>query len=266
MMNNRNKLDYPQAAFRMVTRTFKRLLLNTFWLSVLLHLLLLALFSIFFFLPKEDKKKTPHLFVPSYLYKMTAATLQRQSAAKATVSTYKKENRTPQAQDFSKPQETFKAPVIAHSRYAKSDEKKAAATPSKIRHQPQHKSMLMATQAFLKQSMHHSITAPQDEDPIYLVGDNNAISDPLIILMGKALSAHFEYPRMAGEFGIKGRVLVRLTLHPEGFFSHVQILQSSNNRDLDAAALYAINAAPTVYGVDRFLSSPKNFVVGFIFR
>lgn len=246
----------------MRTNVLKKLFVNTFWISVLLHLLILLSLIIFFYPSKEEKQKPPHLFVPSYVYKTTSATLQQQSASKSLASKKQKETQTPKTVELSNPDNALTAPVSARSRYVKQIEKKSSSTL----HKSQPKSMLMATQAFLRQSMHHSISAPKDEDPIYLVGDTNAVSDPLIKLMGRALSAHFEYPKMAGEFGIKGRVLVKLTLHPEGYFSNVQMLQSSNNQDLDAAALYAVNAAPLVYGADRFITSPKNFVIGFIFR
>jgi hypothetical protein len=43
-------------------------------------------------------------------------------------------------------------------------------------------------------------------------------------------------------------------------------VQSSQNEDLDAAALYAVNKAPRIDGADRFLAKPKTFVVGFLFH
>ena len=70
---------------------------------------------------------------------------------------------------------------------------------------------------------------------------------------------------MEGNFGLRGRVLVSLVLHPEGFYSNVQIVQSSENNDFDNAALYAVNSAPKVIGADHFLDKPKRFIVGFIF-
>jgi TonB family protein len=99
-----------------------------------------------------------------------------------------------------------------------------------------------------------------------MIGDDHAPADPLIKLIGRSLSAHFRYPRMAGELGIRGRVIVELTLHPEGYYSDVQMLKSSDNEDLDAAALYAVNSAPDVIGADHFISKPKHFVIGFVFN
>src|SRR5579864_8695796 len=47
-----------------------KIIRNSFWLSILLHLLLiLAMFAAIILAPDEDKaQKSPHLFVPSYMY------------------------------------------------------------------------------------------------------------------------------------------------------------------------------------------------------
>lgn len=127
-------------------------------------------------------------------------------------------------------------------------------------------SLLSSSLNQLKQEQVHAVTHPRDKEPVYLIGDDNAAADPLIKLMGRSLSAHFRYPDLAGKMGIKGKVLIALTLHPEGHYSHVQIIKSSHNQELDAAALYAVNTAPIVKGADRFLSKPRHFIVGFIFR
>jgi len=42
-------------------------------------------------------------------------------------------------------------------------------------------------------------------------------------------------------------------------------VQPSEIQDFNAAALYAVNTAPTVVGVNKFLAKPTRFVVGFIF-
>jgi TonB family protein len=217
----------------------KKLVLHSFWFSVLLHLLLLLSFStILVFSPPEEKKKLPNLYVPSYTYtgKINTADTQQQRSPKT--------QKTQQAQ---KSTEQKNIPA-----------KKDGILP---------KSILASTQEVLQASQQSAIRSSfSDAAPIYLVGDDNVVSDPLIKLMGRALSVHFSYPRMAGEFGIRGRALVGLTLHPDGHFSDVQVLSSSNNEDLDSAALYAVNRAPKVAGADRFISEPKHFVVGFIFN
>lgn len=226
-------------------RTFpKRLLLNTFWLSVLLHLLLLLSFILAVtFRPKETYKKPPHMYVPSYVYKGAISP----TSIKQTVSKSNQQKPIRQEQKQQKVTEDEPLPTEKNG----------------LRRQ----SILSSSFQILQQEQINAIrTSLANTEPIYLVGDENEAPDPLIKLMGRALSAHFEYPRLAGEMGIKGRVIIGLTLHPEGYFTDVQILKSSNNDDLDAAALYAVNKAPRVDGIQHFLPEPKHFVVGFIFR
>src|SRR5438552_758197 len=56
----------------------KRWLLNSFWLSIFLHLLLLISFSTVIIYQPEKKKKTPNLYVPSYVYKGAMTPLAQQ--------------------------------------------------------------------------------------------------------------------------------------------------------------------------------------------
>lgn len=221
----------------------KRLLVNTFWLSVLLHLLFLASFTlVIIWQPKEEQRKSPHVYVPSYVYTGKTATVQQHRSVKT--QTKQRSEQTPQQ--------------------AEKTEKNVM---PEAKHGIPKKTILASTLDMLHQNQMREITASlKNSEPIYLVGEENAVSDPFILLIGKALSAHFEYPRTAGELGIKGRVIVRLTIHPEGYFSDVQIIKSSDNHDLDAAALYAVNQAPIIQGMDRFISEPKSFVIGFLFR
>lgn len=229
----------------------KRILLNAFWLSLLLHILLLLSFSgILFFQPqeKEEKKKPPNLFVPAYVYKGAITPSRQQKAAKPT--------QTAAADMQPKTNEVISA---------LKDKQAMNVAPTKRKQSPQ-KSILAATREVLESNRLEAVTTQEDSEPIFLIGDTNQVADPLIKLMGRALSKHFAYPRAAGELGVRGRVIVKLTLHPEGYFSNVIILRSSDSQDLDAAALYAINSAPTIVGVERFIAKPKSFVIGFIFR
>jgi len=131
----------------------------------------------------------------------------------------------------------------------------------------QHRSILSLTYNMLQQNQQAMVSSlKQTDEPIYLVGDKNDSPDPLVRLLGRALSAHFEYPHDAGVFGIRGRTVVGMVLYPDGSLSDVQVLQSSENQDLDAAAVYAVNSAPRIRGADKYISHPKRFIVGFIFR
>lgn len=230
----------------------KRLLLNGFWLSVLLHVLLLLAFTTIIVFPPEKKQKTPNLFVPSYVYKgkILPSTARPSSPSVASAQSQ------PQTRNASS------LPSTPSPLHIPRPQKQTASEKPPVNH----KSIMSATREMLATSQRNMLSSNKETNPIYMVGDDNDISDPLIRLMGQALSMYFSYPQTAGELGIKGRVLIGLTLHPEGYFSDVQMLRSSTNNDLDSAALYAVNKAPTVYGADRFISQPKHFVVGFIFK
>jgi TonB family protein len=239
----------------------KRILLNTFWLSLLLHLLALLIFTILVYQPQQ-KQKTPEHYVSSYFYTAPKTPTIQQSPSNETAS-------LAQQQPVSQPPKMPELPPTKEAETPKVDHtKEVVRVPShKKRDVTAAQSILAAGQELLRENQRRAIhTMMNAQEPIYLVGEDNVVSDPLIKLIGRALSAHFEYPQMAGEMGITGRVVIGLTLHPEGHFSDVLMLKSSNNPDLDAAALYAVNQAPQVIGADRFLSEPKYFVVGFIFR
>lgn len=219
---------------------------HAFFLAVLLHvLLLLLLVTRIHFLPLDTTEKPPQYYVPSYVYKgsITPA-IPQQMTARATPKASQ-----PPAAEKMLPEPATQAKKI----------------PVQTQALP-HRSLLAASLAAVQQdSAAAALSQPVDEAPILLVGDNTHLADPLIKLLGRSLSAHFSYPKMAGSFGLRGKVVVSLVLHPEGYYSNVQILESSENHDFDNAALYAINSAPKVIGADRFLDQPKRFVVGFIF-
>lgn len=221
----------------------RKIIFNSFWLSLLLHALFFCFITTnIIFSQQEKPKKSPNLYVPSYVYtgKIAPAIQSRMVAQK-------------------------EQPTIQKKTYTEPAKQEMAVQPKQSN--ASKKSLLAASLDALRDETRQNVmNANKNNEPIYLVGEENAVSDPLIELLGKALSANFAYPRMAGEFGIQGRVVVRLTLHPEGFLSDVEMLESSNNRDLDAAALYAVNSAPTIIGADRFLGKPRRFVIGFIFK
>lgn len=222
----------------------KRIVINTFWLSVLLHLLFLAGFTlVIVWQPQVQQEKAPNVYVPSYVYTGKTATVQQHRAVRSETK-QRVENKTQQQ--------------------AQKAEK--SLLPEAKKGIPK-KTIFASTMDMLQQNQLRAISQSlKSSEPIYLIGEENGVSDPFILLIGKALSAHFEYPRTAGELGIRGRVLVRMTIHPGGYFSDVQIVKSSNTQDFDNAALYAVNQAPVIQGLDHFLSEPKSIVVGFIFR
>lgn len=229
----------------------KKLTRHSFLLSIIFHLFiflfLLLMSTVITINPNENAKKPPQLYIPSYVYKgaITPAT-----------------NNTPPSQQREAAENIQKVqtkPSILASQ--------AKNVTDKNHFFPQ-KSILDMSRSMIQQNQVNTAlnNLNHSETPILLVGDKHAIVDPLIKLVGRSLSAHFHYPRIEGTFGARGRVYIELVLHPEGYFSDVQIVQSSDFQDFDAAALYAVNTAPTVVGVDKFLPKPKRFIVGFIFE
>lgn len=124
----------------------------------------------------------------------------------------------------------------------------------------------MSRETLKQQSINTMMQNRGDIEPMLLIGDQSKIADPFVRLIGRSLSAHFNYPEMAAKLGMTGKVLLSLTLNLDGTFSNIQIVRSSNNHDLDSAALYAVNTAPRVNGAKQFLSEPKHFIVGYIFN
>jgi TonB family protein len=218
---------------------------NSFWISLLLHLLLFLSLSYYFvFTPKEEKP--PHYYVPAYTYHGSI---------------------TPPMPNFAKSQA---APQMKAQKVVQK------VTPTKVT-QPTTQSSpngllapsLIASSFAAVNAMPYQPTEEQrtqEEDPILLIGDQTHIADPLIRLIGKSLSAHFNYPETEGRLGVKGRAIIQMTLNPNGTFTDIDMLRSSGNSQLDAAALYAVNTAPTVTDAYRFLDKPKKFVIGFIFE
>lgn len=248
-------------------RRTKYFVVGSFWLSLLLHLLFLLLLSTVILLPKQPDKqqqKSAQHYVPSYLYQGSVQPTPSQPTPTPTPAEAKN-NVQQKTQPMNLPKATTGLSLPSAKHLGKSQplpKEKSERIKVDFRH------IMAATQQVLQAQQRQAIRSFRDRssEPIYLVGEENMVADPLIVLIGKALSANFSYPRMAGEFGVTGRVVVGLTLHPEGYFSDVEIVRSSNSQDLDAAALYAVNQAPTVIGADRFLTEPKHFVIGFIFR
>lgn len=237
-----------------VTRKF---FLNGFWISVLLHLLVLLCFLFAFKQQDEDlRRKAPdRQQIPSYIYKGAITPSSRPKADNSAQNS--KRTQTKKAKPSPSQQSTYQPPQhIINKPKSVSITKNENPQPSLM---ASSLNMLRATQ--LQQISQIS----KAEEPIMLIGDTHEVADPFIQLIGRSLSANFRYPDLEGRMGIKGRVLVQMTLHPEGYFDEVQVVESSNNQNLDAAALYAVNKAPLVEGADMFIKKPKRFVVGFIF-
>ena len=239
---------------------------RSFLLSILLHLLLLLLFTIVIVIkPADEEKKHPHLYIPSYVYTGSTAAFKQPRHTQKT----QRQNVQHMAQD-EKEIETPKNAIAVKeterkSQFAAKKKNKPKQTMANRQQPMSAMSMLAASLTSLKQQQMNSLKRVNNDKPVLLIGDLNQPADPIIRLLAQSLSAHFRYPETEGMLGIKGRVIVEVALHPEGYFTDIRMLKSSTNANLDAAALYAANTAPDVQGANRFLSEPTRFVVGFVF-
>lgn len=212
-------------------------------IAIILHALFLLTLSLVITFSsnkaEQSQKRLVPQYVPSYVYNGTVApSALSQNAVKKTAM---------------KKVSSDMSSVAEQGKFSHADQTQ--------------KSVLEMSREVLQQDyIQHEIQKKPQEEPMLLIGEISQYADPLIKLVGRSLSVNFRYPKMEGSFGVRGRVIVEMILHPEGYFSDVRIVQSSENEHFDAAALYAVNKAPTVVGANRLLSRPKYLVVGFIFN
>lgn len=201
----------------------------SFWLAVLMHLLFFASVSVVFLTAEElPPPKAPDLYIPAYTAPSEQASM-------------------PDMKQTSKPNKAIEDKKIDASGViaAKSREK-------------QH------TLAHFKPGAQQTLTLPQTEEPVHLIGDEK-VDKSLMVLIGKALSAHLSYPKIAVDFNLRGRALVGFTLYPDGHVTELQLVKSSGASVLDTAVLDAVNAMTPLKNVAEYLTEPQYMVIGVIF-
>ncbi|MDR3491139.1 MAG: TonB family protein [Gammaproteobacteria bacterium] len=213
----------------MLTGIIKRLPATGFWLSLLLHLMILFSFILTLHFQSPPSIK-PDSYVKSYVYHEEAA---------------------PASKAVSKPQKELAQKDKPVSEMGIEKPSSAAAAPS-IPSMKQLKAMALSKER----------TAVQDD--VELIGDKK-IDAPLLKLLGKSLSAHLTYPKPAIDFNVRGIVRVGFLIYPDGHITDIQLVGSSNAGVLDQASLLAVNAMSPVAKVNTYLDKPKYLVVGIIF-
>lgn len=109
-----------------------------------------------------------------------------------------------------------------------------------------------------------AVNSPQDEMPVHLIGEKK-VDAPLLKLLGQAITAHLIFPKIALDFNLRGVVLIRFVVHPDGRITDIQMVKSSSAGVLDESALAAIHSMSPVYNVGKYVDKPTPIVFGIIF-
>jgi protein TonB len=102
------------------------------------------------------------------------------------------------------------------------------------------------------------------DEPVHMIG-NKSIDNPLLTLLGKALTKQLFYPKIALDFRVVGVVLIGFMLHPDGHITDVKLMRSSQAGVLDEAVVKAVHAISPVPHVTQYLKQPKFLVISIIF-
>ncbi len=109
------------------------------------------------------------------------------------------------------------------------------------------------------------ISPKQSLEPVHLIGDNSKTPQPLIIILGKALTAKLLYPKSAIDLSIGGVSVIGFVLHPDGTVTDVRLLKSSRADVLDEAAVFAASHISPVRNVGPYVKEPMPIVFGIVF-
>jgi TonB family protein len=107
-------------------------------------------------------------------------------------------------------------------------------------------------------------SAAHSSEPVHLIGEKG-VAKPLIILLGKALTAHMAYPKIAVDLNVHGVAVIGFVVHPDGQVTDVRLVESSHADVLDKAAITAANQISPVKNVGLYLTEPKYIIFGIIF-
>lgn len=215
----------------------------TFWVSLLLHLLLVIAFSIRLLWSMPSQQDSPSMyvppaFVPSYMYRDPS---QPQPAMQPVAD---KTPIQPKKADIALTKPTQPKAVPKREEIAE--------YPPKTASKPIAQQQPMALN-------------DKNAEAINLVGDKKVVK-PLLAILGRALAQHLFYPRIAIDFNLHGISYVGFTLHPNGLVSNVRIVKSSGEEILDKAAVTGVSAISPVRNVDTYVKKPEFIIAGIIFK
>lgn len=216
---------------------------KTFWLSLLFHLLILMAYLLSFRHSLPLREQPPALYIPSYVYRSSSPPVSAPQAAEKQASAQKE-----------KPTETVSNQK--DSDFDLSHYKVKPVTASESESELPETSLAQ---------FHAASASQQHEPPINMIGEK-LLDDPLKKLLGIAITKHLYYPDAAQELNMHGVAAVGFTLYPDGTVSNVQLMHSSGEKVLDAAAAAAVNEMGPVSNVDIYVKQPRFLVVNIVFR
>lgn len=221
---------------------------NSFLFSLLLHLLLLASYLFVWPVSNINKKELPSLYIPSYAYQEQANQINQPPQPNQATQQ--------QPPTITKKPSPVKSAIPAQqsSTIGLKVAKQQAKAPSKP---------ISAKSSKQSQPITEVRSARQTQ-PVHLVGDKK-LDQPLIELLGKALSSHLTYPKIAIDFNLHGTVYVGFMLHTSGLVTEAKVVKSSGTDILDQAALAGVQTMSPVSGVNQYLEKNRYLVVGVIF-
>jgi TonB family protein len=91
------------------------------------------------------------------------------------------------------------------------------------------------------------------------------VDRPLLRILSKATAAKLFYPKIAADFRVSGKCLIRFLITPQGEVSDVTLVESSGAGVLDTAAMETIKAISPVAGVSEYLHEPQHLTVDIIY-
>lgn len=116
-----------------------------------------------------------------------------------------------------------------------------------------------------KQNPNQQTSTPANaSEPVHLLGDKKA-DKPLLIILGKAITARLVLPKVAVDFGLRGTAYVSFVIHPDGQITDVQLVKSSGTQVLDEAAVAGISAISPVTKIIPYVKEIMPVTLGIIF-
>lgn len=217
-------------------------------ISILFHLMLLMAFTVrfaFFQTNAIEIEKPPELILPSYV---------SQEPVQPPVPL------TPKPSDLPEIKKGMETPIQA----AKKTEK--VQPPKEVSKKQPEAPAKPQVESKPKPKNNSMDRAKSDiSEAVHLVGEKKEVQ-PLIEILGKALAARLQYPRMAIDFNLMGTSYIGFTLHPNGLVTGAKVVKSSGAGVLDDAALAGVKAISPVQLVGPYVEKPKYMVVGIIFE